>query len=270
MYKVGGYIPLNTNINCSHFDDKKTAFAKLAAANNATRYIIPEFTPISDQLSIGSCVGNACADSLEILKGLEDPNKITQVSRMFLYFNARNAINTTDKDEGCLISDAMASMKTLGVCPENTWPYDISKVFTKPTLEAYREGDDNTLSDFYQILTTGEARQKDIETAVRANHPVVFGTQVGSDFLNYNGENIVFDPPKTSIGGHALIITGIRYNSLNKREFYIRNSWGASWGMSEPETAFLGKGHCWFSSKYIDNITMGDIFVPTRMKDFLL
>lgn len=265
MFKVSGYRPLDKEANCDKFSINK--FANLTSINN-DRYIIPEYTPISSQTN-NDCVSNACADSLELLKGIEDPNKVEQVSRRFIYYNARNYIHETNKDAGCMIVDALHSLTTLGACREITWDYSNS-VFTKPTLAAYTEANDNKLSTYYQITSTGDDRIKEIETAIKANHPVVFGVKVGQQLLDYKGEEKIFDPPMNDVGGHAMIITGIRTNAQGEKEFYIKNSWSENWGMSEPETSNLGKGHAWFSSNYIEKITKGDIFVPTRMIDFLV
>lgn len=261
MKKLNGYRTSTTEIDCKKFSIN--ALEKTATEKNDT-YIITEYTPISNQGSLGSCTANAVADCVEILKGIEDPNKVEQVSRLFIYYNARNSINETHLDEGSYIHDALNSLKTLGACRELIWPYLEREVFTKPTIESYREGNDNTITEFYQIVSFSQ-RLKDIEVALRSNHPVIFGTQVGSEFMNYDSGsddgNKVFGIPSDDVGGHAMIITGIRTNNDGEKEFLIRNSWGSNWG---------DNGHCWFSSDYIAWNKTRDIFVPTRMIDFVI
>ena len=271
MIKIGGYRPLVGEIDCSKFSDNIDKFIKLAATTN-TRYIIPDNAPIMDQGDIGSCTANAIGDAFEILKGLEDPTKIVPISRLFIYYNERMYINETNVDGGAQISDGLNSLTKLGVCTEATWTYDTSKVLVKPTIEAYKEANDNTfmLTNYYQINTIHTDRQNDIITAVKANHPVVFGVQVGQELEDYDGSTKVFEPPTKSIGGHALIIVGFRVNAAGSNEFYVKNSWSKYYGMSEVETANLGKGHMWFSAAYIDTIVQGDCFVPTRMPAFLV
>lgn len=261
MFKLGGYRPSIGKINCPIFDNVNSKFMKLAGSQNDT-HIIPEFTPISNQGHIGSCVANSTADCLEILKGLEDPSRVEQVSRLFIYYNARIYQNETSKDNGCYIHDALDSLTKLGVCRESTWIYDTSKVFIQPPLEAYREGNDNTITSFYQITSTGINRINDIIKAINSNHPVIFGSQVDQELVNYRGENKVFGPPSKSEGGHAMLITGFRTNANGTRDFWIRNSWGEkTWGIN---------GHCWFSEDYIKWSATHDLFVPTRMHDFLI
>jgi C1A family cysteine protease len=260
MFRTGGYRESFGVLNVPVFSAKNSKFEKLAAIQPGW-HIIPEYTPISNQGSIGSCVGNAVADSFEILKGLEDRTRVEQVSRLFLYYNARVYINETTKDNGSHIPHALDSMTKLGICKESTWQYNVSNVFVQPPLEAYREGNDNTFADFYQINSSGEDRLRDVEAAIRSNHPVIFGTRVGLEFQNFFGGEKVFGIPSDDIGGHAMVLTGVRTNAQGKKEFYVRNSWGSGWGNG---------GHCWISSDYISWSKTHDLFVPTRMIDFLI
>jgi C1A family cysteine protease len=234
---------------------------KLGAASSS-EHIITEYTPISNQGSIGSCAANAGADMWEILYGLEHPGHFIQLSRLFLYWNARLYTQDTGKDDGTYIHNVMDSLTKMGVCLESTWPYDTSKVFAQPNQIAYKQGDDNTFNNYYQIISYDNDRLGDIESAIRANHPVIFGTQVGQELMDYTGDpNKVFNFPKVSKGGHAMLITGVRTNTQGKKEFYIRNSWGIGWGIN---------GHAWFSSDYIENDDTSDIFVGTLMPDLLV
>lgn len=259
MFRVGGYREFFGILNLPIFSAKYSKFQKFGAIQPDI-HIIPEYTPISNQGAVGSCVGNAVADSFEILKGLEDRSKVEQVSRLFIYYNARVYTQETNKDAGSHIVHALDSMTKLGVCRESVWPYDPSKVLVQPTLEAYREGNDNTFAHFYQITSSGTERLNDIEAAIRANHPVIFGTRVGSEFQSFNGDRVL-TIPVDDIGGHAMVITGVRTTSDGKKEFYIRNSWGDHWGNG---------GHAWFSSDYITWDKTHELFVPTRMIDFLV
>jgi C1A family cysteine protease len=259
MFTIGGYHHFAGHISCEAFGTKINQFTKLAS-NQTDTYIIPEYTPLSSQGRLNSCVANATADALELLKGLENPYAVEQVSRLFLYYNARVYQNDINRDDGCFVHDALTSLTKLGVCREATWGYDPNEVFTQPTLEAYREANDNTITDFYQITVTGTERLNQIELAIRANHPIIFGTRVGSEFQSYNGEDKVFGIPSDDIGGHAMIITGIRTNTSGQKEFYVRNSWG-NWGQ---------QGHFWFSADYVMWSKTNDLFVPTRMIDFLI
>jgi C1A family cysteine protease len=262
MYKIGGYLPSEGDLNVSVFKSNET-LNNLASATPADGYIIPDYSPILNQSSLSSCVANAACGSLELLKGLEDPNSIQLLSRLFVYYNARAYDNAINEDKGCYIHNALNSLTKFGVCEENLWPYDITQVFYEPSLLAYKEGNDNMITTFYQIISEGNELINDIVLALKSVHPVIFGTKVGTDFEAYfNGDlNKVFDPTTSPVGGHAMIIVGFRTNISGEKEFLIRNSWGTSFGIN---------GKCWFSSKYITWNETGDFFVPTRMDNLLI
>lgn len=233
---------------------------RLASLSNSTEYIIPETTPVYDQLSLQSCVANATANALEILINLKD-KKIISLSRLFVYWNARVYTKETDKDEGTYIRNAFDSLRKLGVCLESVCNYDSNRVFAQPTLDAYRQGDDNTLTSFYRINSSDKQRIEDIETAIRANHPVVFGTAVSKEFQNYNGNTKVWSPPDSYIGYHAMLVVGVRTSDSGRKEFLIKNSWGKYWG---------DNGKTWFDESYLSWGETDDLWVPTMMPDLTI
>ena len=254
-----GFLPSSYDISDRDFSSVKSNMLKFASTNS-NEHIIPEYTPVSDQLSLGSCVANSTVDALEILMGLS--GKPVQLSRLFVYWNARLYDKATGRDEGTYIKNAFNSLAKDGVCPESVWEYNVNKVFAQPPMEAYRQGSDNTLHDFYRINSAGSKRIEEIESAVRANHPVVFGTGVTNSFLNYGYSNTdkVWEAPTEAIAGlHAMIVTGVRQVD-NSVQFYIRNSWGTNWGRN---------GHTWFDQSYFLHPTTSDIWVPTMMPNLL-
>lgn len=236
--------------------DKDFSIARAAVAaarvNSDNEYHIPEYTPISFQGSLGSCVANAACDALEILLGLENPNNVIQLSRLLAYWNARSYTQDTDKDDGSYIRNCVDSFQRLGVAPESIWPYDVRMVFAQPPIRAYQLSLDNKIDAYYRI--NGE-RSSSIEEAVRANHPVIFASDVTKEYTQYNGHGVVWETPKTWVGAHAQIITGIRYVE-GLRQFRVRNSWGVSWGE---------EGHSWYSESYIESARCSDFWVMTRV-----
>jgi C1A family cysteine protease len=234
------------------YDPKSLKFdslkSNLITSNIQNEYCIPEFTPISNQLDLGSCVANSTADAFEILLG----EKTIQLSRLFIYWNARNYDKSTNKDNGTYIRNAFASLRDLGVCPESIWDYKEDKVFIQPCLEAYRQANDNKITGFYRIDSIENKKIDDVELAIRSNHPVVFGTELSQEFINANKDQ-VFDIPEKSVGRHAMVIVGVRDNG-SSIDFKIRNSWGNSWG---------DNGHIWFNESYIKWNETNDLWVPT-------
>lgn len=240
------------------FSDFESGFTKLASTSYGD-YIIQEFTPVSNQLSVGSCAANATADSFEIIKGIQDKNSVVQLSRLFIYYNARLYIKQTDKDDGCYIRDCFDSLTRIGVCREDSWKYDVNKVFAQPDIFAYGEADSNKINDFYYISSN---KLDSIEQAIRSNHPVTFGTSISRQFIEttYCSELPIFEYPNVGAGRHAMIITGVKYIN-GKRHFVVRNSWGSGWGKS---------GHCLMTEDYINNSDTNDLWVPTLMKDLII
>ena len=254
-----GFLPSENSVTDNSFTDIQSNIKKFASSSS-NEHLIQEYTPVSNQLNLGSCVANATVDALEILMGLS--GKPIQLSRLFVYWNARLYDKSTDKDEGTFIRNAFNSLAKDGVCPESVWEYNTNKVFAQPPMEAYRQGLDNTIHSFYRINATGDKRIEEIESAIRANHPVVFGTGVTDSFLRYaysNTDKIWTAPTDKIVGLHAMIVTGVKEVN-NNLQFYIRNSWGTDWGRS---------GHTWFDQSYFLHPTTSDIWVPTLMPNLL-
>ena len=267
MLFKSGYIPTDLNDKDYHLftNDVKNHLMSIANTNtNTSEHILEEKTPISDQSSLGSCVANSSVDSLEILLGIAN-KPIEQLSRLFTYWNARLYHKATDVDEGTYIKYAFASLQIHGTCRESTWEYNTNKVFAQPPIKAYREAYENKLTGFFRIEEDGSDRLEKIEAAIRANHPVVFGTPVTKNFTTFfnvsNAAEVSWPIPDSSkspiVGKHAMVIVGVRNNNGNT-EFLIRNSWGTKFGFG---------GHTWFSADYIGWNGTEDIWVPTIAPD---
>jgi C1A family cysteine protease len=214
---------------------------------------LPEHTPISDQGNIGSCTANATIDALEILLGLKSKDSVVQLSRLFTYYNSRVYIGKPDKDSGGHLRNVFDSLKRFGVCLESSWDYDVSKVFIQPPIYAYQEAIDNKIDSYYRIDSYDDGRVRDVITALRNNYPIVFVTSISDTFAKNWGAEVVFSPPKDSIGNHAMILTG--YKKVNGNyQFKVRNSWGNLWGKN---------GHCWITDDYLNHYTTSDLWVPT-------
>jgi C1A family cysteine protease len=214
------------------------------------------FKPISNQYNIGSCVANAVADSFEAQMAHRkncDPSQIDDISRLFIYWNARNLSNppTCDSDSGSRIRLAFDCMARYGAPTEKTYPYDTSKVNDRPSILAYREAIQNRISKFYRIDADGLGRIAQIKQALSSGNPVVFGTKVARSFQEVNSDAVVTMPDGGWIGGHCMCIVGW---SNDKNAFEVRNSWGEDWGV---------QGYCWMDANYIAADITTDIWAPT-------
>ncbi len=229
---------------------------------------IPEYTPISNQGGAGTCAANACGDGLEIVHGvirtIQEPTKPyqakMQISRRHIYWLARSLDGSLDRDDGTYIRSCLQQMRNIGVCDEKYMPYDDKRIFQPPSLEAKVRASENKITGFFRIDESKRARLDAIATAVRANHPVVFGTTVGSNLQNYTaGANPLTPITSGERGGHAMLVTGV-ITVAGRYRFLVRNSWGRSWGDG---------GYCWFDEDYMLWSETRDLWMLTLMKELL-
>lgn len=235
--------------------------------NTAERYIIPtDKAPTHNQGNLSACASFSTCNALEILHSNKPNGVYEPLSPMFLYYNARVPDASIGIDDGSYIHNNFNSLQTLGVSPYSLWPTDALKFSSTPSILAYKSANDNTISSFRQISSSGQNRLEDIEMAIRANLPVVWGTAVSYKFQNYNGEDVVFSPPSKldTAGLHATVLVGVRENG-SKKEFCLLNSWG-NWGKT-----INGKpGFAWVSSEMILDPRSSDFFVGEAMGDLLV
>lgn len=213
----------------------------------------------TNQWSLSACAGNATADSVEILDAIEEeddakldgrsPVPTPQLSRLFVYNMAREAAGEIAKDEGTYIRYCFNVLSTFGICEENVWPYELLKVFTSPTIKAQRRALGHKIHGFYRIKSDEDQRLDDIVAALRARHPVVFGTLIDSAFQANSGSTVIDRPGAVTVGGHAMIVVGY-VGGL----FKVKNSWGSDW---------RDKGYCLMKPEYLAWEETQDLWVPT-------
>src|SRR6266436_3557786 len=92
----------------------------------------PNCPPVYDQGQLGSCTGNAIAGAIQFEREKQKLSPDFIPSRLFIYYNERVIEGTVESDSGAQIRDGIKSVSTNGACPENAWPYDISKFAVKP------------------------------------------------------------------------------------------------------------------------------------------
>lgn len=228
-------------------------------SSRSDQHIIPELTPVSDQGARGTCAANAWMDTLEILLGLESPTRVVQLSRMFAYWVGRALTGDEREDRGAYLRAVAHQLRTIGVVEEIHLPYEdtLEAVLTPPPLDLYTMASNNRIDSFYRIVSEGARKLEEVETAIRANHPVISAAPVSQAFLDYRGGGHVFGPPAEPQGLHAMIITGVR-RVAGRRHFLRRNSWGRYWG---------DDGHVWCDEDFV--LLDSDVWVGTRMTDLV-
>jgi C1A family cysteine protease len=241
------------------FDQVRAPLKQLgaSAAAAAGDFLIPEYTPISDQGRAGSCVANASSDAFEILDGIaHGPAAVKQLSRLWLYFISRQYHGATKVDDGTYPRAALHQLQTVGTFEEKYFPYyddpdHVTGADSIPELDCYMLASNNRINGFYHLDVNSPTFLDDVETAVRALHPVIFAIPVGQEYESYSGGGIILQPPVTTLGGHCNVITGVRYPN-GQRTFWTRNSWTAQWG---------DQGHGLLSESYMSWAT--DAWVAT-------
>lgn len=230
---------------------------KLPKASSSVYVDLSDYATDTHQLRASACVGNATADSMEVLNAIEGRPRV-ELSRLFVYTMCR-ALQDLDRDgkgdvnhdDGTWVRLAFYVLQTFGICTEATWPYDLKKnLYRLPSLKAMREATGHRIHSYYRIASSGQTRLDLIIDALRANHPVVFGTQITKEFMSLRGRGPV-ERPKGNVfeGGHAMMIIGYLPEG-----FLIKNSWGPGWGED---------GFCVMRPEYLTWKHSGDFWVPT-------
>ena len=230
--KLGGWRPDPTNKIYLSFDSSKLSLTK-----NTIEYVgdqdidlRPYSSPIQDQGATGSCVANSLVKALEIKRIIKKGHVAhVDLSRLSLYYNARERMNPSEvnKDSGAYISIACDCLRQFGVCRESLHPFSTTNLYKRPSDMAMREGRLNRIKSHFKIKTQGNKLLDDIIFNLHAGNPVVFGTKVGDDWMNYRGGKEPLRVETRPKGGHALCIIGF-IDGL----FIIENSWGPGWGDS--------------------------------------
>lgn len=207
-------------------------------------------SPVEDQGSAGSCVGNGIVGALEFLQ-IRNGMRFVDLSRLFVYYNSRLMTQDQNKDNGTYIRLAFGTLSALGTCSEATWAYDLKNLFTRPNWSCYREAYANKVSNYYSIDVDGQERTDQIKQALRSQHVVVFGMEVDQGFMDTGKDGVVPAFSGNTLGGHCTCIVG--YDD-NRSRFIVRNSWGTGWGDS---------GYCYLLYSDLDARGANDFWVPT-------
>jgi C1A family cysteine protease len=182
-------------------------------------------TAVEDQGQTNSCVANASVGAMELLLNKAGRGGL-DLSRMFLYFNARVVGKSQQKDEGCYINHAMAALLAHGICEERMWPFMPSAVNVEPNQGCFENATHYEALQFAR--TPNEAALKSLAQEL----PVVFGVVLPTECYQAAGKTGMMPhpqdvPAQNPGGGHAMLMVG--YN-LDQKTYIVRNSWGAGYG----------------------------------------
>lgn len=191
-------------------------------------------TPIYDQGELGSCTAYAVAKGLGEFR-LLGAQRPTELSGLFLYYEARKLRGNTGEDSGSTVSDALKAAAAVGMAPEATWPYDMMKFAEKPPAAAYKAAKGFKIQDAVQL-----AGVADMKKALAAGQMVVFGMYIFRPFRDLAVDTVPMPGPRdVPVGGHAIAVVG--YDDA-RQAFLLRNSFGRQWG--KEGHAYLPYAYC--------------------------
>lgn len=207
-------------------------------------------SPVENQLNSNSCAANATVAALELLQNKKHGN-YKDLSRLFVYYNARHLNGDDDKDGGSYIRNCMEGLRKFGVCEESDFEFDLSKILSRPSWLSYQKAYANKINSYYRIDTYGDERKEMIRHAIDKEHPICFGCVVDKKFQNHWGNGNIDLPTgeRETVGGHAMLIVG--YDNYGDT-LIVKNSWSEQWG---------DKGYCYMPYQYVEISESGDFWV---------
>lgn len=178
------------------FPDELTVSLPRKASNRQWR------SHIEDQGNLGSCVAHAVTSMTEAhfnKAGLP----FVDLSRLFVYFGARDLEGTSQIDAGCYGRDACKFVNTVGLCNEALWTYDDGpkKFKKKPDKKAYQNAALRKGFPYYRILGLQQMKAN-----IAAGYGAVAGVTVYENVMTNEVMRTGLWPlPKgRPIGGHYL------------------------------------------------------------------
>ncbi len=209
----------------------------------ATVDLRPFMTKVENQHQTSSCTANAVVGAYEYLfKRFKKESY--DISRLFVYYNARVYTKREKEDSGSHIQYAMDSLKKIGACSEQTWAFGPKEqVVKQPPKEAYKEAKRFLVDEVMFVPVKLDAWKKTLADG----YPIVFGTKTFESFGKTKANGIVSMPSPDEAGAkkhgcHAMLCVG--YSDKDKM-FIVRNSWGETWGE---------KGYCYIPYNYLMNV----------------
>jgi hypothetical protein len=222
-------------------DARRFAATKLGAKGLPPKVDLrPFMTEVEDQQQTNSCAANAAAGAYEYLMKRLQGDDAYDVSRMFIYYNARAQDADDIADEGSQLQSVIASLQEYGACSEETWPFDVEVVNDEPDDVSFEEAA-NFLIEGCELVPTELDAWK---AALAEGNPIIFGILLFDSFDQQRKPGLVPAPSATeagraSHGGHAMLCVG--YSDADK-VFIVRNSWGTEWG---------DHGYCYMPYSYV-------------------
>lgn len=237
------------------------------------------FSPIENQLNLGSCTANAVVGVVEYFQR-RSFGKHLDGSRLFVYKTTRKLMMIDEGDSGAYLRSTMKALTLFGVPEEKYLPYSLdnyetvnSKWDDEPDGFLYGMGDNfETIKYFCHdpkgINISNEEILCSVKNYIVAGIPSMFGFSVFSSLNDSNVKGGIPYPCSNDKveGGHAIVAVGYDDNKKIKNTvcgeettgaFLIRNSWGTKWGDG---------GYGWLPYEYVLNGLALDFWSILSMK----
>lgn len=208
-----------------------------------------DLSPVEDQGITRTCAAQASASAFEYLLKRLRGHAAPDVSRLFIYYNARATPDAVVEDRGTTLRRVIESLKERGACPESAWPFVPFHVNRPPPQAAYEQASDFVIDGEEQIPNTLEAWKH----ALATGYPIIFALKVFPSFGSFARKGLVPMPTPQDLErdgyGHAMLCVG--YSDTDE-VFVVRNSWGSRWGDA---------GYCYVPYRYVAAWSLGDSWI---------
>jgi len=182
--------------------------------------------PVESQFTTNSCVANAVVGALEVHQkkaGLP----LTDLSRLFVYYNARSLAGNQMVDCGTLIHHGIAAVLAYGACEERLWPFQHAMIASQPPVNCYQNA-----MKYEAVQYARTPRGTPALTALAKGLPVVFGMTVPAAYYEIANQTGVMPrpdqipPQRKPRAGHSMLLVGY---DLADKTYLVRNSVGPEW-----------------------------------------
>lgn len=220
--------------------------ARRAKAERFSRKELPQkvdlrkyLTDVEEQIG-NSCVANAMAGAYEYLAKRE-LGQSADVSRLFIYYNARYYEDCCDEDCGSLMVKAIDGLKEYGACAEELWPNDEGYITVEPDQDAYDHAQNFCITEAEFVDTNLDLWKHKLAEG----YPIAFALNTFDSFddATTNKGRVPMprksDKTRSTHDWHAMLCVG--YSEPDQR-FIVRNSWGTEWGHN---------GYCYIPYEYV-------------------
>jgi C1A family cysteine protease len=113
----------------------------------------------------------------------------TDVSRLFIYYNARTKNKKSHKvvDSGCTLTSAIEALEEFGTCLETVWPYNTSRVNTRPNDQAYQRATHHKITEALRL----DIDLNQMKSCLAQGFPFAFGLKLYASFDKASKTGIV-------------------------------------------------------------------------------